>query len=178
MSNQATVLGFTGFNSNQSQTALTSQDGLPAIVNGEQVIAMTASGSGDSPNYFKVRAGVPVKWEITGGNSLGCNGAIVSAQLFDGQINLTPGQVAVKEFTPQAAGTFGFSCTMGMIRGTIEVVNSTASANTGSVVQTAEAATTNNQVAASSGSTGGCGCGGGTPVKKRCYQYCGSGPGK
>jgi plastocyanin domain-containing protein len=31
--------------------------------------------------------------------------------------------VAIKEFTPKNAGTFGFSCTMGMVRGTIEVVN-------------------------------------------------------
>ena len=124
MSNQATVLGFTGFNfQNQTQNVATSQDGLPPIVNGEQVIQMTASGSGDSPNYFKVKAGVPVKWEITGGDSLGCNGAIISTNLFDGAVDLTPGQVAVKEFTPQTAGTFGFSCTMGMVRGTIEVVN-------------------------------------------------------
>jgi len=161
MSNQFTVLGFTGFNfnHNQSHKATTGQDGLPAIVNGEQVIAMTASGSGDSPNYFKVRAGVPVKWEITGSDSLGCNGAIISAQLFDGQVDLTPGQVAVKEFTPQTAGIFGFSCTMGMIRGTIEVVDVAASVDSG--VQIAEAATTNNQVAASSGSSVGCGCGGG-----------------
>ena len=125
MSNQLTVLGFTGFNFNQPQVKVSSagQDGTPPIVDGEQVIAMTATGSGDSPNYFKVKAGVPVKWEITGGNSLGCNGAIISTQLFDGQVDLTPGQVAVKEFTPQTAGTYAFSCTMGMIRGTIEVVN-------------------------------------------------------
>ncbi|MCX6718046.1 MAG: sulfite exporter TauE/SafE family protein [Candidatus Staskawiczbacteria bacterium] len=129
ISHQATVLGFDTFFaraknvqvSNQGQNQ--NQDGLAPIVDGQQVIQMTASGSGDSPNYFKVKAGVPVKWEITGGNSLGCNGAIISAQLFDGAVDLTPGQVAVKEFTPQTAGTFGFSCTMGMIRGTIEVVN-------------------------------------------------------
>jgi plastocyanin domain-containing protein len=54
---------------------------------------------------------------------LGCNSAIISSNLFDGQINLTPGQVAVKEFTPQNAGVFGFSCTMGMFRGKIEVIN-------------------------------------------------------
>ena len=130
MSNQATVLGFTGFSNplavNQSRTQTQNnggdQNGLPPIVDGKQVISMTASGSGDSPNYFKVRAGVPLKWEITGSNSLGCNGAIVSNGLFDGEIVLTPGQVSIKEFTPQTPGTYGFSCTMGMIRGTIEVI--------------------------------------------------------
>jgi len=122
ISNQFAVLGI-NFPQNQSQTAVASQDGLPPIVDGEQVIQMTAAGNGDSPNYFKVKAGVPVKWEITGGNSLGCNGAIISTQLFDGAVDLTPGQVSVKEFTPSKPGMYGFSCTMGMIRGTIEVVN-------------------------------------------------------
>ena len=131
ISNQMTVLGFTGihFNQNQTQTRLSaqagsvSQDDLPPLVDGKQVIKMIASGGGDDPNYFKVKAGVPVRWEITGASSLGCNGAIISNRLFDGEVDLTPGQVAVKEFTPKTPGTYGFSCTMGMIRGTIEVTN-------------------------------------------------------
>ena len=122
ISNQFAVLGF-NFPQNQSQTAVTNQNDLPQVVNGEQVIKMTASGNGDDPNYFKVKAGIPVRWEITGGNSLGCNGAIISTNLFDGAVDLTPGQLSVKEFTPKTAGIFRFSCTMGMIRGTIEVVN-------------------------------------------------------
>jgi sulfite exporter TauE/SafE/copper chaperone CopZ len=128
MYNQTTVLGFTGFGNSssvsqsQTQNTTTDQSGLAPIVDGKQVIKMIASGSGDDPNYFKVKAGVPVHWEITGGSSLGCNNGLIS-KLFDGQINLTPGQVAVKEFTPALAGTYGFSCSMGMIRGTIEVIN-------------------------------------------------------
>ena len=122
ISNQFTVLGI-NFNQNQPQAAVANQNDLPAIVNGQQVIKMTASGSRDNPNYFKVKAGIPVRWEITGGNSLGCNGAIISRNLFDGTVDLTPGQLSVKEFTPKSPGTYGFSCTMGMIRGTIEVIN-------------------------------------------------------
>jgi sulfite exporter TauE/SafE/copper chaperone CopZ len=122
MYNQTAVLGI-GFSASQPQNISANQDGLPPIVDGKQVIQMTATGSADSPNYFKVKAGVPVRWEITGGNSLGCNGAIISRNLFDGAVDLTPGQVSVKEFTPSTPGVYGFSCTMGMIRGTIEVVN-------------------------------------------------------
>ena len=96
---------------------------LPQIVDGKQVIQMTASGSEDSPNYLKVRVGVPVKWEITGTNSLGCNGAIVARNLFSDTVALTPGGTITKEFTPTTIGKFGFSCTMGMVRGTIDVVN-------------------------------------------------------
>jgi uncharacterized protein len=124
MSNQMNVLGFTGFNftQNQSQNTTGAKD-LPAVVGEKQVIKMTASGSEDSPNYFKVKVGVPVRWEIAGASSLGCNGAIISRNLFDGAIDLTPGQVTIKEFTPQTPGKYRFSCTMGMIAGTIEVVN-------------------------------------------------------
>jgi plastocyanin domain-containing protein len=125
ISNQMNVLGFVGADvgQTQTQTQKTNQNDLPAIVNGQQVIKMTASGSKDTPNYFKVKVGVPVRWEITGTNSLGCNGAIISSKLFSDIISLTPGGTVIKEFTPQSAGKFGFSCTMGMVRGTIEVVN-------------------------------------------------------
>jgi len=124
ISNQITVLGINiNQNQTQNQVGSVSQNDLPPIVDGKQVIKMIASGSGDSPNYFKVKVGVPVRWEITASNSLGCNGAIISNNLFDRAIDLTPGQVSVKEFTPQTPGTFVFSCIMGMIRGTIEVIN-------------------------------------------------------
>ena len=123
ISNQMSVLGLTFTSPAQSQTQVgANQNGLAPIVNGQQVIKMVASGSGDSPNYFKLKAGVPVRWEITAGNSLGCNNGLIS-QLFDGQVYLNPGQVTVKEFTPASAGTYQFSCSMGMIRGTIEVIN-------------------------------------------------------
>ena len=126
ISNQMNVLGFTGFNNivaqNQTQNVVDEKD-LPPIVDGKQVIKMTAWGSGDSPNYFKVRAGVPVRWEITASSSLGCNGSIISNSLFNGAIDLNPGQLSVKEFTPQNPGKYRFSCTMGMISGIMEVTN-------------------------------------------------------
>ena len=124
ISNQVNVLGL-NFNqppASAQSSGVATQDGLAPVVGGKQIIKMTASGRGDSPNYFKVKAGVPVSWEITAGSSLGCNNGLIS-QLFEGQIYLTPGQVTVKEFTPQKAGVYQFSCSMGMIRGTIEVIN-------------------------------------------------------
>ncbi len=167
ISNQANVLGFTGFSNivRQSQTKnVVNEKDLPRLVDGKQIIAMTASGSGDSPNYFKVRAGVPVKWEITAGDSLGCNGAIISNSLFSGTIDLIPGQLTVKEFTPQTPGKYRFSCTMGMISGIIEVVdaNSTGSVGTdnNNVASAATTATADNSGVVPSGSKG-CGCGGG-----------------
>lgn len=127
ISNQANVLGFTGFaniaGQKQTQGVVDIKD-LPELINGSQVIKMTAYGSKDVPNYFKVRAGVPVRWEITADSSAGgCNSSIISRGLFLGAVPLTPGQLSVKEFTPEKAGKYRFSCQMGMISGIIEVVN-------------------------------------------------------
>ena len=127
ISNQANVLGFTGIGNilpqNRTQNIVDEKD-LPQIIDGKQVIKMTAYGSKDSPNYFKVRVGVPVRWEITADRTAGgCNGSIISNSLFSGSIDLIPGQVSVKEFTPEKVGKFRFSCQMGMISGIIEVVN-------------------------------------------------------
>ena len=155
---QMNVLGFTGFDfsSSQKQTTITDQSDLPSIVGGKQIIKMTAYASKDEPSYFKVRVGVPVRWEITADNARGCNSAIVSTGLFNGSVALTAGQVSVKEFTPTKPGRYRFSCTMGMITGTIEVVDAQGSSATG--VNTANAA----EIPIAPSSAQGCGCGGGT----------------
>jgi len=123
---QMNVLGFAPLESLQpltGQAGSVSAADLPPIVNGEQVIKMAAHASSDSPNYFKVKAGVPVRWEITADNARGCNSPIVAMGLFSGSVDLPAGQTTVKEFTPTKAGRYRFSCSMGMVTGTIEVIN-------------------------------------------------------
>jgi plastocyanin domain-containing protein len=66
---------------------------------------------------------VPVRWEITDTGTSSCTNAVISKSLFDGQISLTPGQTSTKEFTPQKVGRYKFSCWMGMVTGTIDVVD-------------------------------------------------------
>ena len=95
---------------------------LPPLVNGKQVVRMDASASGYAPDYFTVRAGVPVVWQIRDTGTSGCTNAIISKDLFSGQIALTPGETSTKEFTPKLPGKFKFSCWMGMVTGTIDVV--------------------------------------------------------
>lgn len=136
-----------------------SEAGLPAIVNGKQVIKMDASSRGYSPNYFKVRVGVPVRWEITDRGTSGCTNAVISKSLFDGQISLTPGQTSVKEFTPQKAGKYKFSCWMGMVSGVMEVADP-AKSGAGIPNNTSNNIAVNNGDIVPSGATG-CGCGGG-----------------
>ena len=125
--NQLNVLGFTSFNdlfvSKATSKGITDVSDLPPLVDGKQVIKMDASSSGYSPNYFKVRAGQTVRWEITDTGTSGCTNAVISDSLFSGQINLTTGQTSIKEFTaPTQPGKYKFSCWMGMITGTMEVV--------------------------------------------------------
>ena len=120
------VVGFTGFDfsQNQQQVSTVDEKDLPPIINGKQVIKMVAYAGKDVPNYFKVRVGVPVRWEITADKTAGgCNSSIISTNLFSGSIPLIPGEISIKEFTPQKSGKYKFSCQMGMITGTIEAIN-------------------------------------------------------
>jgi len=125
INSQLNVLGFSSISDLEKKPSLSTggKDGLPPVVDGKQVIKMNASSSGYSPNYFKVKVGIPVRWEITDIGTSGCTNAVISRELFGGQINLTPGQTSTREFTPTKVGKFKFSCWMGMISGVMEVVD-------------------------------------------------------
>jgi len=120
---------------------------LVPVVSGKQIIKMEASSRGYTPNRFRIKVGQPVRLEVTDVGTSGCTNAIIS-KLWDGQIPLTLGTTSIKEFTPSKAGVYKFSCWMGMISGTIEVVDGTGTlgaANTKPIETGAK----------------GCGCGGG-----------------
>ncbi|KKU32354.1 hypothetical protein A3K29_05970 [Candidatus Collierbacteria bacterium RIFOXYB2_FULL_46_14] len=102
---------------------------LVPMVGGKQVIKMEASARGYSPNRFQIRVGVPTIMEVTDTGTSGCTNAIIS-KLFEGQIDLIPGQVSTREFTPAKVGVYKFTCWMGMVSGTIEVVDSQGSVGT------------------------------------------------
>lgn len=124
---------------------------LAPIINGKQVIKMSATSYSYEPNYFKVKAGVPVRWEITDKGVSGCTNTVISKGLFEGEIEIEKDKTVAKEFTPKTPGKYKFSCWMGMVTGIIEVVSDTSSIPSN-----------NNQVF-ESGSRGGCGgCSSGT----------------
>lgn len=109
--------------SSAGSETVTDNSDLPPIVNGKQVVKMNASAYGYKPNNLKIRAGIPVRWEITDTGTNGCAGAIIARSFFSDVIQLTPGTTTTKEFTPTKAGTYKFSCTMGMYTGVFEVVD-------------------------------------------------------
>lgn len=126
----------------------TSGTELAPMVNGKQVVKISASSYEYTPKRIKMLANTPTRWEITDAGFSGCTNAVISRGLFEGQIDLIENGTAVKEFTSPKPGVYKFSCWMGMVSGVVEVVDSSGS--TGSA---------NNVVPVESGAKG-CGCGG------------------
>lgn len=90
------------------------------LLDGVQVAKMDVVARGYSPNRFTVRAGVPVKWEITGVNTYGCQSVLQFPSLkLTKYIN--QGTTTI-DFTPQGEGQLEFHCAMGMYRGNFTVL--------------------------------------------------------
>ena len=83
------------------------------------VQTVTTELRADGYDSIQVRAGVPVRWTIhaAAGTLNGCNGEVVLSG-FDQQVKLVEGDNVI-QFTPQKAGTYNFSCWMGMLHGQI-----------------------------------------------------------
>ncbi len=88
--------------------------------NGEQVVNMTQSANGYSPNNFTVKKGIPVKWVIDSQNAYTCSASIRMSAYNIAQF-LQAGQNVIT-FTPTQTGNIRFTCGMGMFSGTFMVV--------------------------------------------------------
>jgi len=164
INSQLNVLGlksFTDFNTKSIQPSQNIEEGLAPIVDGKQILKVDAYSYGYEPDYFKVQAGIPVRWEITDKGTSGCTNAIISKGLFDEEISLVPGETSVKEFTPEKPGKYKFSCWMGMISGIIEVVETTNS--TKNSPTSLNGLDGNDATVIPSGAKG-CGCGGSSGI--------------
>ncbi|MBI4407034.1 MAG: sulfite exporter TauE/SafE family protein [Candidatus Kerfeldbacteria bacterium] len=90
------------------------------VTSGKQIVTMAVEGISYSPAAFTIKKDVPVEWHVNGTNAQGCARIItipslgIVKQLADGDNVIT--------FTPTQAGRLNFSCTMGMARGSFEVV--------------------------------------------------------
>lgn len=125
INNQLTVLGLPNVSFLFATTAATqvAAADLPPIVNGKQVIKMQASANGFTPNNFKIRAGVPVSWQITATANAGCASSIVANGILPDRLDLAPNVPVTKEFIASNTGNYRFSCGMGMYTGSFNVVN-------------------------------------------------------
>ncbi len=155
MQNGFNLMGLSPIFSLSSGNNALAASNVPNIVDGVQIIKMTQSGNGYSPNEFTVVRGTPVKWIITSVNSNSCASSIISQKL-NIRKNLVSGENVI-EFTPTNTGRIPFSCSMGMFTGVINVVEKGSKVSTlpqNNIVQ-AQAVKTGG----SCGMGGGCGCG-------------------
>lgn len=86
---------------------------------GVQRVDLSFAGFNYSPSTIRVKRGVPVEIVADTSKLRGCFSSFVIPELnVWGQFSSANSKVA---FTPQRAGTFKFSCAMGMGRGTLVV---------------------------------------------------------
>lgn len=90
-------------------------------ISGVQIANIEVFPTGYSPNYIKVKQGVPVKLNLTPVGGFGCTAGFIIPSLGIRE-NLSQGTTASIEFTPTQKGKIVWSCTMGMYRGVIEVI--------------------------------------------------------
>ncbi|MDD5336913.1 MAG: sulfite exporter TauE/SafE family protein [Candidatus ainarchaeum sp.] len=113
------LLGFSGFASAPAGGSIANvSNGTGAQV---QTIKMTVDGFGWSPDSFVLKKGVKVRWVIDVKELTSCNKEIIVRD-YGLDIKLRQGENIV-EFTPDKEGTVRWSCWMGMIPGTFQVVN-------------------------------------------------------
>lgn len=67
------------------------------------------------PTEFRIKKGIPVRWEINGINVSGCSNEVVIPKL--GISKKLQKGLNVVEFTPAKEGILPFSCWMGMLNG-------------------------------------------------------------
>ncbi len=140
------------------KAAIQAADPNVQIINGVQVVRMTESTRGYTPNSFTVVRGTPVRWVIDAKDPYSCSSTIIASKI-GVQKNLVAGQNVV-EFTPQESGTIPFSCSMGMYRGSFTVVDTVrtgSAAGTQNVAKQALAAAPTAGSCAGAGGSGGCG---------------------
>ena len=147
------------FSSNNS----TVSDPNVTLENGVQIVRMIQDASGYSPNTFTIKKGIPVKWIITSKDVNTCASSIVSSTLnIRASLNLGEN---IFEFTPSETGVIKFSCSMGMYRGTLNVVNSDGSG--GAAIPSG--GSLRGEAGGSCGN-GGCGCGSGAVAAQNKLQ--------
>lgn len=111
-------LVLTGINLPSGNNAPAAAAQIPG--NGVQQISMAVTSQGYVPDSFTIRAGIPVRWSIDGTKAVGCT-SIMTIPKLGIRKTLAAGENII-EFTAQNKGPIGFSCSMGMVTGTFNVI--------------------------------------------------------
>lgn len=84
-----------------------------------QEVTIKAEQASYEPNSIQLKAGIPVKITLQADANAGCSRSFAIRKL-GVRKTLTPGTSEVVEIGPQPAGRLDFSCSMGMVRGSME----------------------------------------------------------
>lgn len=117
--NGATLMGL---NVNTAFAQPDSSAPVAEIINGVQYISMDVTERGVyDPDLLVVKKDVPVEWTVVGADFLGCANTLL-LPAFGVSESIHTGKNVIR-FTPTKEGSFTFSCSMGMVRGTMVVTN-------------------------------------------------------
>lgn len=86
-----------------------------------QNMEIDITSSGYSPNYIRVKKGLPVNLTLKTKNAFSCASAFRIPSLGISK-NLAPNDTQLITFVPTQSGQIPFTCSMGMYRGIIEVI--------------------------------------------------------
>ena len=100
--------------------ATASEDTNVRLEGGVQVADITVFPTSYTPNKIAVKAGVPVRLNLTPTGGFGCTAAFRIPQLRISK-TLAQNQTTPVEFTPTTPGKLTWTCSMGMYSGIIEV---------------------------------------------------------
>jgi len=152
----------TGYNTISNQNSQAASPGTALVQSGKQVIQLSMKNGNYYPNTITLKKGIPAVLEVDLNTVKGCYRGI-KIPAFGVQQTVTTANNKI-EFTPDKAGTFGFSCYMGMGTGKIVVEDETGNvpASVNTVAQ--DIGGTSGSCGGGSGgscgsSGGGCGCG-------------------
>lgn len=87
-----------------------------------QLVRIKIDSRGYNPSYVRVKKDVPVELTLESKNAYSCALSFILRE-FNLSVTLKPNDRKVINFTPQEAGKFRFSCSMGMYTGILEVVD-------------------------------------------------------
>ena len=81
---------------------------------------MRVTRSGYEPQNLTIKAGIPVRWKVDGTGAAGCTSIMTIPTLNVSQA-LRSGENII-EFTAPNKGQLAFMCSMGMVRGSFNVI--------------------------------------------------------
>jgi sulfite exporter TauE/SafE/copper chaperone CopZ len=93
----------------------------PTPTKGVQEVSMRVTSNGYEPSAITIKAGMPVRWKVDGTNALGCT-AILTIPDLNISKSLGRGENIIEFTAPTKKGRLAFMCSMGMVRGTFNVI--------------------------------------------------------